>query len=140
MTLRTEGRAVESAQERAKWAWSSVEEVREKHFADRYGTLARKLPSYLQVSGMGQTLAFLYAKGGDKGTNSAEGRMLHHLSARIAKVLKDKVDAEGVLESVVKMSPEQYRAATWELMASAVWLKRFAEGSLGEEEDTGGHS
>ena len=144
-------------QERAKWAWDKVDEVaprpgtggRSGAVEKRYGTLARKLPSYLQVSGVGQTLAFLYAKGkgeGATGTTGAgakgDGVLLRHLRERVLMVLANggavKAEPRDVMQVVLQLDPDQYRLETAELAAAATWLKRFAEGRLGEEEEGAG--
>ncbi|MCC6552090.1 MAG: type III-B CRISPR module-associated protein Cmr5 [Polyangiaceae bacterium] len=98
----------------------------------RYGTLARKLPSYLQVSGVGQTLAFLFGRsGGDQ--RAPEGLLLKHLGEHLKKELR-RPPEEAPMDTVLGMTLSQYRQATRELMELAGWLKRFAEGRLGQED------
>lgn len=146
-----------SEQERAGWAWDRVDEVARLSNAEklqtRYGTLARKLPSYLQVNGVGQTLAFLFAKGKGEGSRADEDRrgraqtkgdgvLLRHLRDRVLRTITGGGNISGdprdVMAVVLALDPDQHRLVGAELAATATWLKRFAEGRLGEEEDGAG--
>ncbi|MCU0688059.1 MAG: type III-B CRISPR module-associated protein Cmr5 [Polyangiaceae bacterium] len=131
---------VRRAQDQARIAWNWVDSV-SKDFGDkdkdRYATLARKLPSYLQVSGLGQTMAFLYAKAKSGGAEGGEKDQGDRAAGTLLKQLRDYLrnrfnrrddDAMGL---VVGLDPSEYRRATQELMQMADWLKRFAEGRLG---------
>lgn len=128
-------RGQDRGQKRAAYAWNCVSEVEKagSKIGDRYGTLARKLPGRLQVSGLGQTLAFLFARAKGAG-GSAEGLLLKHLGEHLKREFNRRAD-ETPMETVLMLSPAQYRHGTRELMALAEWLKRFAEGKLGQEDN-----
>jgi CRISPR-associated protein Cmr5 len=136
--LREEVTAMPSAlrtleQERAKHAWDCVQEVKDKPFAGDYRTIAVKVPSLIVTNGLGQTLAFLKAKG--KGEPGNEHEVLYrHLADWVGR----KVNADGDLLSwlVNTATSQQYRLATMEALALLQWLKRFAEAELpkGREE------
>jgi len=120
-------------QERAKHAWDCVQEVKDKPFAGNYRTIAVKVPSLIVTNGLGQTLAFLKAKG--KGEPGNEHEVLYrHLTDWVGR----KVHADGDLLSwlVNTATSQQYRLATMEALALLQWLKRFAEAELpkGREE------
>lgn len=118
------------AQERAAWAWQAVEDaVRDlgQKKAD-YGLLVKKLPSWLQVSGLGQTMAFLFSKS----KKQANEKLFTQLSRRISTMLGAKSRAEG-MKVVTEMSPADYRRISYELMRSAELLKRFADGRIDTE-------
>jgi CRISPR-associated protein Cmr5 len=120
-------------QERAKHAWDCVQEVKDKPFAGDYRTIAVKVPSLIVTNGLGQTLAFLKAKG--KGEPGNEHEVLYrHLTDWVGR----KVHADGDLLSwlVNTATSQQYRLATMEALALLQWLKRFAEAELpkGREE------
>lgn len=123
------------SEQRALYAWGCVREAADQgpRASARYGTLARKLPSYLQVSGVGQTLAFLFGRSGSDKLKP-EALLLKHLGEHLKKDLQRPAN-EAPMETVLQMTPSQYRQATRELMELAGWLKRFAEGQLGQEED-----
>jgi CRISPR-associated protein Cmr5 len=120
-------------QERAKHAWDCVQEVKDKPFAGDYRTIAVRVPSLIVTNGLGQTLAFLKAKG--KGEPGNEHEVLYrHLADWVGR----KVNADGDLLNwlVNTATSQQYRLATMEALALLQWLKRFAEAELpkGREE------
>lgn len=125
---RTEPR--DAARERARTAWQWVDEAVKRPYSDMYGTLARKLSSYLQVSGLGQTMAFLYSKArGEDG--GAHGLLFEQLARHLAR---GRTTERRDMAVILNLGPAEYRRATAETMAIALWLKRFAEGRLGEKE------
>jgi len=93
----------------------------------RYGSTVRKLPSYILTNGLGQTMAFLKAKG--KGEPGDEHEILYqHLANWLKKQLKVNGD---LLDWIVNTAnSQQYRLATMEALALLQWLKRFAEAEL----------
>ncbi len=122
-------------QVRAKSAWDMITEAKGK--GDRYTTLVRKLPSYLQGSGLGQTFAFLHSKGAGKQDSaeglhskgagkqdSAEGLLLRQLGKYLARYLR-LPEVREQMELVLNLDPADYRRATQELMSLAEWMKRF---------------
>lgn len=124
---------------RAKIAWGWVEQVLSRFSGEsgdkaqkRYGTLARKLPALLQVSGLGQTLAFLFAK--SRQGESAEGLLFSQFAGHLRDRLQLRPEGD-FMYAVLDLTPAAYRAATQEALAVADWLKRFAEGRLASEED-----
>ncbi len=144
---------------RAEWAWRVTESIPAAGKArSRYGTVARKLPSYLQTNGLGQTLAFLYSKaeaGNPKAsaavTATGDGLMLVYLGGWLqgkrpppavpapqdgaVKKLYPEVTANEVMGWLTKLEPEAYRAASHEARECALWLRRFAEGRIeGDQE------
>jgi CRISPR-associated protein Cmr5 len=115
-----------SEQSRARQAWDDVNRV-EEGIQDKYGTLARKLPALLQTNGLGQTLAFLRAKGG---TNPADANnvLYGQVSAWVmGRLGPPENDHSQLLEWIVNQRSDLYRRATVEAMAYAMWLRRFVE-------------
>lgn len=115
------------------WQWVTAAKVGPK--PARYGTLARKLPSMLQVSGLGQTLAFLYSKGHDNGNGKekAEALLFQQLGDHLVKIAKRPQG--NPMEALLSLGPGEYRAVTRQLAEVADWLKRFAEGNLPKAKD-----
>ncbi|MCK6530090.1 type III-B CRISPR module-associated protein Cmr5 [Myxococcota bacterium] len=123
-------------QRRAAWAWARVEEVAawDKASKDReeYAGLALKLPALLQTSGLGQTMALLFAKGGggkEGSGNRAYRTMYLQLQAWLRARMRWREDQEA-MERIVACSPEAYRQATREVAAVSEWIKRFAKGRI----------
>lgn len=129
--------------ERAQWAWNAVEVVAKEMSQTKkseYKSIVRKLPSLIQVSGLGQTLAFLYSRRG-KQAKTAHGTLLWQLSKRLLPSTRQTTDnrrqaTDNVMSYLVNMEPDAYRYATRKIMSDAEWLKRFAEGRLTESEQS----
>jgi len=112
-----------SEQKRAARAWADIEEVPDTTEKTKYGSLARRLPALLQTNGLGQTLAFLRAKGGGDGRNH-HNVIYDHLSGWVIEWVNGDGD---LLEWILSESSDAYRRATTEAIAFAIWLRRFAE-------------
>jgi len=124
-------------QERAQRAWECVQEVTSKSqdFKNKYGSLARKVPMLVLTNGLGQTLAFLRAKG--KNDSTDEHTMLfQHLSRWVLSQVApaSTSDNRDLLQWVLENDSAAYRRATTEALAFLTWLKRFAEAELPTEE------
>lgn len=127
-------------QRRAAFALDKVESVKTGKPA-KYRTQLVKLPARLHTNGLGQTVAFHLANGGegspewqvatwlgewltgDAGPYPRETRLIDCVTA---------TEASGVPESEAE---ERYRRASAEARALAVWLKRFAEAFLASREE-----
>jgi CRISPR-associated protein Cmr5 len=117
-------------QKRAKRAWECVSEVKDKGYADKYGSLARKAPSLVQTNGLGQTLAFLLSKA--KGHDNEHQALYSHLSGWVTERMRW---GRPLMEEIVNRGSGDYRRSTAEAMAFLIWLRRFAEAELGEAEE-----
>ncbi len=109
---------------RAAAAWQNVKQVKGKDFAREYKTLAQGAPADIQTSGLGQTLAFWYAKG-----EPAHKSLLGHLSAWVLRQMGAAAE-DSLLHWVMRHNSDEYRRATREALAYLVWIKRFAEAEL----------
>jgi len=124
-------------QERAQQAWACVQEVTNKpqEFKKKYGSLARKVPMLVLTNGLGQTLAFLKAKG--KNDPADEHTVLfRHLSNWVLSQVASSTPASNgdLLQWVLQNDSAAYRRATMEALAFLAWLKRFAEAELPTED------
>jgi len=124
-------------QQRAHQAWMCVQEVGSKSqdFKKKYGSLARKLPMLVLTNGLGQTLAFLKAKG--KNDLSDEHTMLfRHLSRWVLSQVAPALTVTNcdLLNWVLESGSADYRRATLEALAFLNWLKRFAEAELPKDD------
>ncbi len=99
----------------------------------KYGTLVRKMPSYILTNGLGQTLAFLKARGRSE-PDSEHEILYEQLSGWLRERLSINDDILGWI--IQHADSRQYRYATMETLAFLQWLKRFAEAILpkGREE------
>lgn len=114
-------------QERAREALQRVREVKGKAFEARYTAEVKGLPAMILINGLGQTLAFLRAKGKD-----AEHAALYaHVATWVSRQLK--LDGD-LLEAITQIDVATYRRCQVEALALLTWLKRFAEAELTGEE------
>ncbi len=125
-------------QERGLCAHRYVDEAKQLGEKQKeYRSLARGLNAMIQMNGLGQTLAFLKAKGkeGQNGqaAQTPHGLLYQHLSSWVSK----QIDTQGnnLLDWIVaaETSREDYRRATVECLAFGIWLRRFAEAELKSE-------
>ncbi len=122
-------------QQRAKRAWSDIQSVvsRADDFRKKYGSLARKVPMLVLTNGLGQTLAFLRAKGKDDPSDE-HNILFGHLSAWTMSQVAASAGNQNLLDWVLNNDSAAYRHATTEALAYLMWLKRFAEAELPTEE------
>ncbi len=125
-------------QQRAASAWTMIETVTGEKLQKKYGTLARKLPTMIQMNGLGSTLAFLKSK-----YKKDEGHqyIFDHLSNWVAAYVDSKTPQDfdrlveratkekqrDLLDIVRKEDMDVYRRATTEAIAYGIWLKRYVE-------------
>ena len=127
-------------QRRAEHAWRMMEAVNksdEKPRADYTGE-AHKLPVRIMASGLGQALAFLYAKRTKKpGLNQLLGDLANWvLVKRIENsFIEPQPQTTDLFRAVINADTEFLRWATEETLAYLQWINRFAEG-LGLDSST----
>lgn len=129
-------------QKRARQAMECVSQVKKqpKDTQREYSSLARSAPAYIQSNGLGQTLAFWYSKGWEKGSpkeppksGSGSALLYQDVSAWVCVQMSGWKDKDLLTQLTVdKTTTADYRRATAEAQAFLVWLKRFAEAELGE--------
>lgn len=112
---------------RAEAAWNDIQKIDATN--KEYGSLAREMPTLIQVNGLAQTLAFLKAKNKDH-----HQKMFEHLSTWVCQQL-ELGQGDLLLENILQMDSQLYRRATAESLAFLQWLKRFAEAKLGANEN-----
>src|SRR5262249_10096015 len=97
----------------------------------RYGSLARKFPVLVITNGLGHALAFLCAKGKEH-----HKALYHHFSVWVtSETYEENPGTDDLLQRITEGDSNTYRSATAEALAFAVWIKRFAEAELPQEED-----
>ena len=114
-------------QQRAKFALGRVQDVKsnQRRIAGRYRQEVMGLPTMILTNGLGQTLAFLKAKG--SGSQNEHAAAYRHLNDWVRAQLSLGGD---LLEEVTRMDVSRYRLAQAEALAVLGWLKRFAEAEL----------
>jgi CRISPR-associated protein Cmr5 len=102
-----------------------------------YRSLARSVTGDILNHGLGQILAFLLAKGKEKGKfkkGSSHSLLYQHLCEWVCREMGwGKVDLFDKLTADTTTTAD-YRRATVEAIAYISWLKRFAEAELSESQ------
>lgn len=138
-------RARSIAQDRAKHAWDTVQEVSKWPDKDAkdFGGQAKKLPMRIRAAGLGQALAFVRAKAkpGTSDEKAGPKRLLESLSGwvlpRLQPGITTPADDVALLNAILSGDATFLRRATLEAMAWLEWVNRFAEAEgLGDDHDT----
>lgn len=130
-------------QRRAKHAWEVVQQVR-KLYGDRpdaahFGRAAKKLPTRIVASGLGQALAFLLAKKRTplllvalsdwvltrRPNEKAPGALPSAESVR---------DQKALIQKLIESDMVVLRLATDEVLAYLQWLNRFVEAEIKDDQ------
>ena len=107
-------------QRRAQAAWHAVQGV-DQDKSKEFKSVATSLPADIQANGFGQTMAFLRAKG------KGEHEIAFNAVAEWVKQRLNIPDKDFMTWLMTRATTEQYRQATAEAIAFAIWMKRFAE-------------
>lgn len=131
--------------DRANHAWERVKEMKaQPKVRGRYGARVRDMGALIMTDGLGQSLAYLRAKGksGQAGDNRSPEQAAHHLlfkhlSAWVLHALQaETTDPNAhVLHQLLNNDQNFYRRATTETLAYLTWLKKFADAEFGDEID-----
>jgi len=131
-------------QKRAKYAWECIQKVRGNiEQEDKYKSYVRSAPSYIQINGLGNTLAFYKSKFEadlrKKGENelSADNRAYKLLYDHLNEWRKELRGGKDILEWIRDENTSSLMVfqATKEIIALLNWMKRFAEAELRDKEE-----
>lgn len=119
---------------RAAYAFSTVESYINKNKSKKenqknYRSYIKKLPSIIQVNGLGQAMAFYYSK------KSIHKDIYDQIDEWIKKVFPEKGDQEFI-NWLINQDSMKYRQVTFEVLALLNWMRRFVEGMVDGEETT----
>jgi CRISPR-associated protein Cmr5 len=118
--------------QRAEFAYEKVEEFINENSEDskklkEYKSYVKKIPSLIQTNGLAATFAFMYSK---KGTYEVIYKQVEKWLKEERKIKKDE---EELIRWMINLTSPEYRRVTNEVMGLFVWLRRFAEGMIKDE-------
>lgn len=123
---------------RAEFAYKRVkqtlQEIKKESTKKEYRSYLRKIPQMILSSGLGQTLAFVFAK--SKEGNAYKliyDQITEYLKSDFTSSIKMPPDKNDLIEWVVSLDSHSYRYVTQEIISILNWLKRFAEGMIKDE-------
>lgn len=111
--------------DRANAAWLALQGISKQD--SEYGSLAREMPTLIQINGLAQTLAFLKAK-----SKEHHQKMFNHLSDWVCQ--RFSFPEGDLLSNALRLDSQSYRRATAESLAFLQWIKRFAEAVIEKDE------
>lgn len=121
-------------QERAHAAYQAVSRANTRKDKDHYGRQCLRLPALIHQCGLCQTIAFFQAKGGETGEKKEHFR---NVLEDLAAVSRLGEDATELAQKAREEDMKTYQWMTREALASAQWLKRYAEAVLKVESGGG---
>lgn len=124
---------------RAKFAYECAEKGNKLSKKKEYKAYTKKIPMMIKTNGLGATFAFIKSKASsdEKKAGYAYQLIYKQMADWLKKDDKKLVDLSGdndFVGEIVKLESPQYRALTIEVLAFFNWLRRFAEGLIGDEE------
>jgi len=133
---------------RAEYAFNVINKIRteKKEVQQEFSSLVKKMPYYILANGLGNTLAFLFAKGKEhhlmvadiiadwillkfdlfKDSSFNKGDEYWYLNKNSVK----EKEREILQKLVLDVESSKYILITNEVLLLFQWLKRFAEGLL----------
>lgn len=122
-------------QRRAKHALECVKKIKSELKSPQqslYMSYAKALPATILQNGLGQAMATLRAKGGDK--NDPHRRLYEDVQSWLCSDNEDATFSKGdLLEAITSNDQQHYLKAQAEAQAYLVWLKKFAAAFLNEK-------
>lgn len=120
---------------RASFAFSEVKKFIEKYpdHQSSYRSYVKKMPSIIQVNGLGQALAFYYSKHGERAYEEIYKTSSLWLNQKFPDLLKDK--EKTLVEVVINLKSQKYRLFTMEVMSLLNWMRKFVDGMVKEGEN-----
>lgn len=131
--LRSEAGRQGIEQGRAAFAFACIDEVEDTQ--EKYASYVKKIPAMIKNHGLGQTLGFMFSK---KKLGNEYELLLTQFGQYLVvrKVLPaDAIDSVQFVRAVVNLKAFEYRYVTREILSLVYWLKRFAEGRLGGDQN-----
>lgn len=127
MTLENQRVKIENG--RADYAYNIVANTIQKNSPEKnseYRSYIKKLPSIIQVNGLGQALAFCFSKGG-------EYKRIYDQIYGWLKINNKEYfpnENEEFVKAVINMDSKEYRVITMEVLALLNWMRRFVDGMV----------
>lgn len=116
-------------QQRAKFAYDCVSEIKQQDnnkLKKEYKSLVRGFSSMILQNGLGQSLAFLKAKG-----EQHHNKLYEHINLWLRnKFASNNRDFDVLLRIINENASVEYRLYTKEALSFLTWLKKFVEAEL----------
>lgn len=125
-------------QGRAQTAFEHVQKAESmgSDVADKYKSYVKKLPTLIQVNGLGTALTFVKGKSGSGGSDEQAYRLLYDQieswlqSEQNAYLFVNAAQGGDLVHKITSLDSATYRAATREVMRLLHWLRRLVDGYI----------
>lgn len=124
-------------QQEARFAIRCIEEVKESNESVKgdYFTQVKQLPTRILSNGLGQSLAFLFAKSEKKTRKDSGHRLLYD---HIAEWLEERTvypEKGPLLETMMQNDMSRYIEAQYHALRFLEWLVKFARAHLSTQKE-----
>lgn len=119
---------------RAAFAFEAVKKVKEdKRIGkfENYRSYVKKMPSLIQVNGLGQALAFCYQK--EKEYEAIYQALHEWFQEKYPHAFQG--DKKEFVQVVINLPSAEYRLWTMEALALLNWMRKFVDGMAKENEE-----
>jgi len=109
-----------------------------KKYQGEYKSYIRKIPMMIKTNGLGASLAFVRSKAKDENAYKLIYKQIGDwLETEQKKYLFETADknATDLVDKIISLKSQEYRAVTIEVLAFIIWLRRFVDGLIEEEAD-----
>jgi len=144
-------RLLDLEKERAKFAFDCAREgkeiidgikIDENYYKDKnYLSYVKKIPMMVKVNGLGPTYAFMYSKGKIDVTNKKELNAYALIYNQTDKwlirssLISYKSEEKSLIETIISWPSSKYRVVSIEVISFLNWVRRFAEGMIGDNNE-----
>ncbi len=116
---------------RAQYAYKCAQKGAKQNSSE-YKSYVKKLPMLIKTNGLASALSFYFANSASEGkvnTNKTYGLIYRQIEDWLKNNNKSliKLEQDKLVEVLLKMDSNTYRAVTTEVMAFLTWLRRFAD-------------
>ena len=119
---------------RAAFAFAKVKQAVHDNNVDqdKLRSFIKKMPTMIQVNGLGQTLAFYYSKRNKEKEHKVVYDMMNEwLVVRNEVQLFEQAHQQiELVENIINLNSREYKIATAETLAILNWMRRFVEGMV----------
>lgn len=134
-------------QGRAQKAFEYAKRGSQLQKASEYKAYVKRIPMMIKTNGLGATFAFIFSKGCKDGTpnkDTAYGlifwQVADWLMSERAYLIPNLSEERRLVEEIVALESDEYRALTNEIFTLFGWLRRFAEGLISKQNSNNGEA
>lgn len=125
-------------QGRAAYAFDEIDRhIKNQRISDDLlRSYIKKMPSMIQINGLGQTIAFYYSKRSGKKEGIVYDAIYHTIQTWLKTKFPDYFkEHQELVQAVINVHSSEYRLLTVETLALLNWMKKFVDGMVQKNGD-----